>query len=177
MATRSIPIVSWRPDAIAILSLVPTPSVVATRIGSLKPVAFRSNNAPKPPSPASLPRRAVDFASGFSASTSAAPASISTPASRYWSRWFWLLMASSPGVGYDLSAGGGARQAPREHTVSEAVCNDAEARFPARDGGISADAPGPCPDPVGSGLHRIERCRGRDGAERGASARYRPRRR
>ena len=42
----------------ASLSLVPTPSVVATSTGSLNPAALRSNSAPKPPSSASAPRRA-----------------------------------------------------------------------------------------------------------------------
>ena len=36
MATRSTPTVSWRPVSIASLSLVPTPSVVLTRMGSWK---------------------------------------------------------------------------------------------------------------------------------------------
>jgi hypothetical protein len=70
------------PAAIATFSLVPTPSVVETRIGSLNPAAFRSNSAPKPPSPALVPGRAVERASGLIASTSAFPASMSTPAAR-----------------------------------------------------------------------------------------------
>ena len=40
MATRSMPIVSWLPVSIAILTLVPTPSVAATSTGSLKPGAL-----------------------------------------------------------------------------------------------------------------------------------------
>ena len=36
-----MPTVSCRPQAIAILSLVPTPSVVATRMGSAKPAALQ----------------------------------------------------------------------------------------------------------------------------------------
>ena len=75
-----MPIVSCRPVAMAIFSLVPTPSVVATRIGSLKPAALVSNSAPNPPSEAVVPARAEALASGPIALTSAAPASISTPA-------------------------------------------------------------------------------------------------
>src|SRR5271165_2047657 len=67
----------------AIFSLVPTPSVVETSTGSVKPAAFRSNSAPKPPKPPMTPARVVALASGLIASTSASPASISTPASRY----------------------------------------------------------------------------------------------
>ena len=49
IATRSMPIVSWMLLSIAILTLVPTPSLAATRIGSVKPAALRSNRPPKPP--------------------------------------------------------------------------------------------------------------------------------
>jgi hypothetical protein len=66
----------------AIFSLVPTPSVEETRIGSTNPAAFRSNSAPNPPSPPITPAREVALASGLIASTSASPAAISTPASR-----------------------------------------------------------------------------------------------
>ena len=52
--------VACRPVSMAILSLVPTPSLAATRIGSLKPAALRSNSAPKPPRSASAPGRRVD---------------------------------------------------------------------------------------------------------------------
>ena len=48
----------------AILSLVPTPSVAATRTGSLKPAAFRSNSPPKPPRSASAPGRRVALGRG-----------------------------------------------------------------------------------------------------------------
>jgi hypothetical protein len=69
------------PVSIAIFSLVPTPSVVETRMGSRNPAARRSNSAPNPPRPAAAPERAVDLASGLMASTRASPASMSTPAS------------------------------------------------------------------------------------------------
>ena len=72
--------VEWLPVSMAILSLVPTPSVVATRIGSLKPAALGSNSAPKPPSAAVVPARAEALARGPIALTSALPASMSTPA-------------------------------------------------------------------------------------------------
>jgi hypothetical protein len=81
MATRSMPTLSWRPAAMAIFSLVPTPSLAATSRGSRKPAAFRSKKPPKPPRPASAPLRAVERASGLMASTRALPASMSTPAS------------------------------------------------------------------------------------------------
>ena len=74
--------VACRPVSMAILSLVPTPSLAATRIGSLNPAAFRSNSAPKPPRSASAPTRRVALASGLMAATSALPASMSTPESR-----------------------------------------------------------------------------------------------
>jgi hypothetical protein len=70
------------PVSMASLSLVPTPSVAATRSGSLKPQGLRSNRPPKPPMPPKRPVRAVLAASGPIEFTSALPASISTPASR-----------------------------------------------------------------------------------------------
>ncbi len=79
--TGSCPMPVKIPVSMAILSFVPTPSVPATRTGSLKPAAFRSNNPPKPPRSASAPGRRVAFAAGAMRSTSASPASISTPAS------------------------------------------------------------------------------------------------
>ena len=48
----------------AILSLVPTPSVAATSTGSLNPAALRSNSPPKPPRSASAPGRRVARAAG-----------------------------------------------------------------------------------------------------------------
>jgi len=74
-----MPTVSCLAAAMATFSLVPTPSVVETSSGSLNPAAFGSKNAPKPPSCASAPGRAVERASGLIAWTSASPASISTP--------------------------------------------------------------------------------------------------
>ena len=47
--------VSWRPVSIAILTLVPTPSVAATSTGSVNPARLRSNRPPKPPISASAP--------------------------------------------------------------------------------------------------------------------------
>jgi hypothetical protein len=76
-----MPTVSCRRLSIASFSLVPTPSVAATRMGSAKPASFRSNSAPKPPSPPAAPERAVALASGLIRSTSVLPASMSTPAS------------------------------------------------------------------------------------------------
>jgi hypothetical protein len=52
-----MPIVSWMPVAMAIFSLVPTPSVAATSSGSRKPVRARSKTPPKPPISASAPAR------------------------------------------------------------------------------------------------------------------------
>ena len=57
-----MPTVSCSPVSIAIFSLVPTPSVVETSTGSVKPAAFRSNSAPKPPKPPMTPARLVAFA-------------------------------------------------------------------------------------------------------------------
>ena len=71
--------VSCRPVSIAILTLVPTPSLAATSTGSLKPARLRSNSPPKPPISASAPGRAVAFTSGLISSTMRLPASISTP--------------------------------------------------------------------------------------------------
>ena len=82
MATRSMPTVAWRPVSMAILSLVPTPSVVETSTGSVNPAARRSNSAPNPPRPPITPARVVAAASGLIRSTSASPAAMSTPASR-----------------------------------------------------------------------------------------------
>ena len=62
-------------------SLVPTPSVPETRIGSLKPAAFRSKRAPNDPSAAIHPDLLDDTASGLMAWTRLLPAAISTPAS------------------------------------------------------------------------------------------------
>ena len=82
MATRSMPTVPWRPVSMARRSLVPTPSVLLTSTGSVKPAARRSNSAPKPPNPPITPGRAVARASGLMRSTRASPAAMSTPAWR-----------------------------------------------------------------------------------------------
>src|ERR1700732_3096105 len=67
------------PVSMAILTLVPTPSLAATSTGSLKPARFRSNSPPNPPISASAPGRAVAFTSGFIRSTLAVPSSTHTP--------------------------------------------------------------------------------------------------
>jgi len=66
----------------ASFNFVPTPSVPETRTGA-RYFAGIAHSAPKPPSPARTSGRMVRFANGLMASTSASPASISTPASRY----------------------------------------------------------------------------------------------
>src|SRR5215467_13700508 len=67
----------------AILTLVPTPSVVATKIGSEKPACLRSKRPPNPPISAPAPGRAVARTSGLIKSTIRLPASMSTPAPAY----------------------------------------------------------------------------------------------
>jgi hypothetical protein len=74
-----MPMVVWRPVSIAILTLVPTPSVAATSRGSDMPSRLRSNRPPNPPISASAPGRAVARTSGLIMSTMRLPASISTP--------------------------------------------------------------------------------------------------
>jgi len=76
-----MPTVSWRPNANASFSLVPTPSVPDTSTGWRYFLGTR-HSAPKPPIPASTSGRRVRRANGLMASTSASPASMSTPASR-----------------------------------------------------------------------------------------------
>src|SRR5215203_2056365 len=98
MATRSTPMVSWIPVSMAIFTFVPTPSLAATRIGSLKPAAFRSNSPPKPPISASAPGRRVARTRGLIASTMALPASISTPESAYVRPFFLLSVMRCPGL-------------------------------------------------------------------------------
>src|SRR5438270_112246 len=90
--------VSNRFAAIASFSLVPTPSVDATKIGSLNPAAFRSNSPPNPPREASAPGRAVARAAGAMRSTSASPASISTPALLYVIGELREFIAAIPGL-------------------------------------------------------------------------------
>ena len=78
-----MPIVSCLPYSSATRSFVPTPSVPLTKIGSRRPSARRSNMPPKPPSEPIQPTRCVLFAIGLILSTSAFPASMSTPADAY----------------------------------------------------------------------------------------------
>ena len=80
MATKSIPTVSCLFSSNANLSFVPTPSVPETSTGSLYFLGT-SNKDPKPPIPPKTSARIVFFANGLILSTSASPASISTPAS------------------------------------------------------------------------------------------------
>src|SRR5579871_5829132 len=82
MATRSIPTLSNRPTCRATSSLVPTPSVAATRTGRRYP-AGTSNSPPNPPTPDSTPGRVVAAASGAMSSTARDPASIDTPDAAY----------------------------------------------------------------------------------------------
>ena len=63
-----------------------------TSIGSLKPAAFKSNIAPKPPKLSITPGRFVDLAAGFICSTNVFPASISTPASAYVKLLFLVIV-------------------------------------------------------------------------------------
>src|SRR6185295_12612567 len=95
IATRSMPMPPCSPVSIAILSLVPTPSVAATSTGSLKPAALRSNSPPKPPISASAPARAVARTIGLMRSTRRFPASISTPESAYVSPFLRSTMPNS----------------------------------------------------------------------------------
>ena len=66
---------------IANCSFVPTPSVLETSIGSLKPDCFKSNKPPKPPNSPVVPFIAVAFAIGEISETSSSPKSMFTPAS------------------------------------------------------------------------------------------------
>ena len=81
IATRSMPMVSCCFMRKASLSFVPTPSVPETMTGS-RYFFDTSTSAPKPPMPPSTSGRMVPRASGLMRSTSASPASMSTPASR-----------------------------------------------------------------------------------------------
>ena len=67
----------------ASFSLVPTPSVAATNMGSLYCVALKSKMPPKPPILPSAPALEVERVNGFINSTSVFPISISTPDSLY----------------------------------------------------------------------------------------------
>ena len=61
------------------MSLVPTPSVEATRSGSTKPAAVTSNRPAKPPRPDTQPGTVVARASGVMAFTRHSPAAMLTP--------------------------------------------------------------------------------------------------
>ena len=67
MATRSMPIVSYKPLSMAIFTLVPTPSLAATRIGSTNPAALQIEQpaeirrAQRRPRPACARARAAVF--------------------------------------------------------------------------------------------------------------------
>ena len=63
----------------AIFSLVPTPSVAETRIGSIKPAFFRSKNPPKLPTFPATPGMFVFLTFGLIKETNLFPSSISTP--------------------------------------------------------------------------------------------------
>src|SRR5688572_16096923 len=91
-ATRSRPMVSWRSSAMAIFSLVPTPSVLLTRTGSWRPPPSATSplNAPRspstrgPPSPEEAARAPQDArTAGLIRSTARSPAAMSTPAWAY----------------------------------------------------------------------------------------------
>ena len=63
----------------AIFSLVPTPSVAETRIGSIKPAFFRSKTPPKLPTFPATPGMFVFLTFGLIKETNLFPSSISTP--------------------------------------------------------------------------------------------------
>ena len=84
IATRSMPMVSSRPMRRAISILVPTPSVPATRTGSLR--RGRRMAPPKPPRPPRTSGFCVLFSRCFRRSTARLPASTSTPACLYVNR-------------------------------------------------------------------------------------------
>src|SRR5579875_4015973 len=78
IATRSMPMVSWRSIACAIATLVPTPSV---EVASSRSGAIRNKPA-NPPSPPCTSGR-VERSRPLINSTAASPASMSTPAAAY----------------------------------------------------------------------------------------------
>ncbi len=59
----------------------PTPSVPETKIGSISPVSFGSNNAPKPPRWEITPGMNVFLTTAYITTTNRLPSSMSTPAS------------------------------------------------------------------------------------------------
>src|SRR5215469_3328360 len=79
----SAPTVVWIPIALAIFSFVPTPSALATRIGSRHRFRSNSNSAPNPPMGASTPRRKVFPAIAAIRRFASSAAEIFTPASEY----------------------------------------------------------------------------------------------
>ena len=80
MATRSSPIVSKRPTAVATFALVPTPSVDDTSTGSRYFDGSKRNRPPNPPMSPSTSGRNVERTASLIASTAASPAPIETPA-------------------------------------------------------------------------------------------------
>ena len=80
IATRSNPIESNRPTAVATLALVPTPSVDDTRTGSAYFAGSKRNSPPNPPMSPITSGRKVERTSALMASTAASPAPIETPA-------------------------------------------------------------------------------------------------
>jgi hypothetical protein len=79
--TRSWPTVSWRPDSIATLILVPTPSALETSTGLGTSVGTR-NIPPKPPKLPRAPAVTVDSTNRLMRCLASSAASISTPAAR-----------------------------------------------------------------------------------------------
>src|SRR5215469_2245171 len=85
IATQSIPTVSWRPVAKAILSLVPTLSVPETRTGWRIPrvAPLTATSAPNPPTPPTTLAPGVFAAMERKTGTSACLSAMSTPADLY----------------------------------------------------------------------------------------------
>ena len=80
MATASMPMVSCFSSSMAIFSLVPTPSVPETRMGSCIPAKSGANSPPNPPMPDTTPGITVRLTCSFISSTDRYPAVTSTPA-------------------------------------------------------------------------------------------------
>src|SRR5689334_4245586 len=131
MATRSMPTVSCFFIRKASLSLVPTPSVPETITGFLY-FFDTSKSAPKPPMPPSTSGRIVRLAIGLMRSTSASPASMSTPASRYVS---WECLPLTGGNPVDLEAKFYTLSTPPAAQVS---ITDARRAAAARGSGVAA---------------------------------------
>src|ERR1700730_13623332 len=90
--TRSAPIVSCLFMAKAIFNFVPTPSMLATKIGSRIPGKFARNNPPKPPILPSTSRPCVCLTSEWMRRLSLLARSTSTPARAY--AFFVFVMSS-----------------------------------------------------------------------------------